>query len=312
MERQISETRNSPARVVTNLFKAPAEFLVKNAPWLDPNYETLAAAAITLGSVAKTTLRNLRGEVDITKAVPESKAEAVILAVAQALDGFDGTHARKMNELTEDEILFEEITGVDLPEKHNSAVGGLLDTLNDRWGAGVMGISRIIVAHQRGHRYGELAAVLATLTNPWPSYYRARGESRFEVFPETGGNIFESAGTQFGRTILGTISTLYPNINFEVAERKIPIPFQAFADTITTAANITTAIKRRRGGTVVNWPDRNDFEEGRKGDRKYRKAVIKTNKIQSDGILKSPWLLRAAVITAVAVVATELVIHRKK
>jgi len=306
----VSETRNSPIRgQIAFVPEKIATVVHKRLPALSPTMLTAASAVATLAATTLATVRNLREETSLNG----SKTEAGLLIGALALDFEDGALAREFNRLSEEEAARVKETGEEIPEKHNTRWGGMWDALNDRWGAAVMGISRIIVANQKGNKYGELMATLATLAQSWPSYFRARGESNLEVFPESGRNILEFFGTHAGRTLLAIPATLYPfNIRVGVLGKEINLTFQEIADTVSATANIVTTIRRIRGGTPMELPKRSDYKEDKKGDQEYQQAMVRINKIKLDADLRQKALLIAGFTTTAAVLGTHFILRRKK
>ena len=305
----VSETRNSPLRgQIAFVPEKIATVLHKRMPALSPTMLTTASAVATMAATTLATVRNLRGETSLNG----SKTEAALLIGALALDFEDGALAREFNRLSEEEAARVKETGEEIPEKHNTRWGGMWDALNDRWGAAVMGISRIIVANQKGNRYGESVATLATLIQSWPSYFRARGESNLEVFPESGRNIVEFFGTHAGRTLLAIPATLYPfNIRIRIPRGDINLTFQEIADTVSASANIVTTIRRIRGGTPMKLPKRSDYKEDKEGNQEYQQAMAKINKIKLDADLRQKALLIAGFATTAAVLGTHFILRRK-
>lgn len=262
-----SETRNSGLRAkLAFLPEAAAKVIHKEIPDLSPNMVTGASAVATAVVALMAERRNRTGETGFKG----SRAELAMLVIAQALDFFDGSLAREINKIGD--------------KNHDSRWGGLYDALNDRWGAGAMGISRIISAHKRNDLYGEIVATAATLTNPWPSVLRATGEVRGETFPESGKNVLEFFGTHAGRTALAIPATLYPNM----------FHFQKVADTISALANILTITKRAKGGNVLELPQE------------------KLDTIKAEAGFRGKGLFLAALGTGTAVLGTHAFLHRKK
>ena len=261
-----SETRNSGLRAkLAFLPEAAAKVIHKEVPDLSPNMVTGASAVATAVVALMAERRNRTGETGFKG----SRAELAMLVIAQALDFFDGSLAREINKIGD--------------KHHDSKWGGLYDALNDRWGAGAMGISRIISAHKRNDLYGEIVATAATLTNPWPSVLRATGEVRGETFPESGKNVLEFFGTHAGRTALAIPATLYPNI----------FHFQNVADTISALANILTITKRAKGGNVLELPSE------------------KLDTIKAEAGFRGKGLFLAALGTGAAVLGAHAFLHRK-
>lgn len=282
-----AETRNSSIRqYLAFIPESTARTVHRILPNLSPNHVTLASSLATLYVGIQAGRRNINGEVDFA----HSRGELVVLALAQGLDFFDGSLAREIKKVGDRE--------------HDSRLGGMLDSLNDRWGALVMGVSRMASANRRGDRYGEFVARLATLTNPWPSYLRAEGEANLKVFPESGKNPLEFFGTHAGRTLLAIPATLYPSLKLEVFGKKFTL--QNVTDTITTISNVVTMVQRIRGGTPIEEPDFR-LEEDR-----YNEKMEEIYKIRDDAEFREKGLLMAALGTTAAVLATHFILHRRK
>lgn len=282
----VSETRNSPVRTALSFIpEAVARVVHEKVPWITPNQVTFTSAVATLAATLLAERRIRKGG-----DFKSSRIELIILGIALALDFFDGSLAREFNKLT--------------PEKHNTTWGGMWDAVNDRWGAGVMGISRIVAAHRRGDRVGEFFASLATLTNPLPALLKARGESKFQVYPETSNPLRDPLGffgVHLGRTIVGIPATLYPDHYI-----------QNLADVVTSLGNIVVTNRRRKPGNIMRVPLRSEFEEGEEGDDKYKEVVDKRQKVRDDAQFRAKALTIATVATAGAVLATHFILHRKK
>lgn len=265
MERSegLSESRNSGVRKVLKFIpEAGAKIVHKLVPDLTPNQVTAASALATTIVAVMAERRNTIGK-------GSSKVELAVLAIAQGLDFFDGSLAREIKRVGDRE--------------HDSKWGGMWDSTNDRWGAGVMGISRIISAHLRSDRFGETVATITTLTNPLPALLRAVGERRGEVFPESGANSLEFFGTHAGRTILAIPATLFPSF----------YRLQNTADTISAVANTVVTFKRFQGGIPLELPEERDA-------------------LSEDANFRGKALIYATIATGAVVLATHIFLHRKK
>lgn len=284
----ISVTRNSSLRRRGAFIpETTARAIHKVVPDLNPNVLTAISAFLTTVASFASERRNRNGEISFHA----SKKEGVILAFAQTLDVLDGALAREVNRVT--------------PGKHGTRWGGLWDALNDRWGAASMGISRIVAANKRGDKYGEFVAKTATLTNPLSSFFRAEGESKGEIFPESGRGFKDPLGffgTHLGRTLLAIPATLYPNLKASILGRTITL--QDVTDTLSTVANVKTTLDRAKGGKKVELPDLKDKDA-------YKEAKEKLATMKTDATFRRNGLIFAVAGTTLGVIATNKLLHPK-
>lgn len=290
----ISETRNSGIRAqLTFIPELTAKLIHERVPDLTPNQITLASAGATLAATLMAA-RRIREDGDFKSSIKE----LITLGIALALDFFDGSLAREINKLTPEEQARKD-EGEKIPEKHNTKWGGMWDAVNDRFGAAVMGLSRIVAAHRRGDRIGEFFATLATLTNPLPALLRALGESKFQVYPESSNPLRDPAGffgVHVGRTLAAVLGTLYPDYYL-----------QDIADAAVSFGNIVVTKRRLKPGKIMEIPDSTKLSK-----KEYDEAMEKRQKARDDAEFRATALAIASVATAGAVLATHFILHKKK
>ncbi len=103
-----------------------------------------------------------------------------------------------------------------------------------------MAFSRAFQAHKKHNRLGVTLALIETVTSSLPSLMRAFDEKEGHKGPEIPPNLFGLAGTRFGRTALGIVSTVSPEIR--------GVPVQELFDAITIISSLTTAAGRLKIG----------------------------------------------------------------
>lgn len=156
----LSPTRNSRIRELTaEPIGKVAGWLHEQSPWLSPDQVTaLGLVGTALGAIWATEQNSKnRGN----RLLP-----LIVLVASSGMDALDGALARVSGQAS----------------KH----GQILDACSDRIGEAAMGLARMVAALRRGDIVGTVAATLATLTAPLPSWARASAEEQGRVVPETG------------------------------------------------------------------------------------------------------------------------------
>ncbi len=282
----VSVTRNGHARKkLAFIPETAARFIYKYTPlWFsNPNLWTLASAIITPLAVIKSTLRNIRNPegINLYEIPAESGDEIVGVGGSATIDMFDGSLAREKNLVD--------------PGSHDTRVGGSNDSLNDRWGNFVLGISRTTAAFFRGDKYGVGIATASTIARAIPAWQRSREEAEGRTYPESGNGWRDPLGflgTHGGSTPLSVLATLYPKVKIEFKGWKATIAVQNIVDTITFAGAVTVIFRRTRNGTLIPLPDPSNEEE-------YKKKLAKIEEIKGDAEYRKPRLVRAAIATGV-------------
>lgn len=215
----ISKTRNSFLRQQTDgLIYVATNLVHKSLPWLTPNEITASGVIEVLAGVYLAERNNIS-----TKPSGLITASSLFLEADGYLkDRFDGELARIINK--------------EFPGKHDSSLGQLCDVMADRTEEIGAAIFRAHTAYTKGSKFGEQAAFGVAVTTTLPSLTRAYLESLGYTVPEMGLNIFQAAGTRFGRIILGTAATHLREV--------YDIPLQPGIDAFAAAANINNAFAR--------------------------------------------------------------------
>ena len=199
MEKQKQSAQNSPLRKYTEpIVRTVAKGLIKVFPTITPNNVTdIGTGLVAMGGLAAT--------------IPHegfTPWAIGLMAAGTIADAFDGAVAREQGSA--------------------SVQGALHDTLSDRLQESALAGARIVQASGRKDVAGVAAAALAGITNPIPSYLRARVEKMGYVVPESGTGFL---GTRPARAISGIVAT---------AEQST----QPILDSITVLSNITASIER--------------------------------------------------------------------
>lgn len=215
----VSKTRNSALRQQTDVLIHATTLVIHRAlPWLTPNEITALGVIEVLGGVYLAERNNLAiipsGLVNTTSLFLEGDG--------YLKDRFDGELARIVNN--------------EFPGKHDSSIGQLCDVMADRTEEIGAAIFRAHTAYIKKSKLGEQAAFSVAVTTTLPSLTRAYVESLGYAVPEMGLNIFQAAGTRFGRIILGTAATHFREIR--------GVPLQPAIDTFSAVANVNNAITR--------------------------------------------------------------------
>lgn len=148
--------------------------------------------------------------------------------------------------------------------KTSSNKGAMLDLMIDRWQETGLAVTRVASASMRRDPIGVLAATFAGITNPLPSYYRAKVEELGYYVPESGAKFTSFLGTRPVRALFGITATAYPEPQLFGAET----PLQPILDSVTGLSNVFTAFERasiyRRAvkGSLEQNPDQNAQELG--------------------------------------------------
>lgn len=145
---------------------------------------------------------------------------ATLIASGSSLDVLDGAVAQEQGTV--------------------SLSGALLDVMSDRKQETTLALARIASASMRRDSLGVITATAAGLSNPLPSYYRARVEEKGYFVPEGGTRVVSALGTRPVRAILGTAATAYPELPVPCIE----MPMQPFIDTLSALSNIVTTFER--------------------------------------------------------------------
>lgn len=107
----------------------------------------------------------------------------------------------------------------------------------DRWEYLASGVGRLIDARSRGSRYGQIAAVAATIAGQLPSVAKAFIGDEYGIEPNEGGNTkVDIVGTHAGRMPLVTFAQDFPKI--------AGVPVQEIVDTMVTIASLRVAKQR--------------------------------------------------------------------
>lgn len=203
--------RNSPLRLkVEKLLKPVVDRLTK-IPGIKADHITLAGLGLVgLGSLEKVLMPD---------SLPAALIAFGLMSFGVSGDALDGALARALDQ--------------------SSPHGALLDLLVDRGEESMMALARIFAASSRRDPLGVLAAFLAGLTNPIPSYLRAKVEAKGGVVPESGKNPISFLGTRGGRVLTSVPTTAFPTtVEFN------GLSFQAGIDFASALANIITTCER--------------------------------------------------------------------
>ena len=201
----IEKTRNSPFREVSKIFYPLAKKL--NDFGIKANQVTLAGTYLTgLGSLLKMSEKQFGTDF--------SFFALGLFVLGLTCDGLDGALAR--------------ISGTADKE------GAVYDLVNDRVQELLLTTTRIANASERRDILGVIAATLAGLTNPLPSYIRAMVEAKGGCVPETGKNPLSFLGTRAPRTGLAILATCFPEVAIDYTKS----PFQPIADLLITVGNV--------------------------------------------------------------------------
>jgi len=215
----VSETRNSPIR---ELMDKPLGYVTEKInrafPELHPNHlNVLGAVGVGVGSILAANRSGDNPTCDKILTI----SSAITIAASSLTDAFDGKLAR---------LLASKGKNIDFSS------GQIKDTVSDRVQETALGLSRMISAKKRGDKIGQTLAFITTITNSLPSYARSLAEKRGKPVPETGNSIYGLLGSRVGRGVMGSIATVFPEIQ--------DVPIQVISDAMMASANIINTIDR--------------------------------------------------------------------
>ncbi len=220
----LSETQNSSLRELSaGAIQFTVDRLHEALPDLTPNHLTILGV---VGVATASTLLTLR-KGDASLRDKALTAVSLFSLVGSTIgDGLDGTLARTLKAKNQGDI--------------DSNLGQLLDVLADRTGENAMAFSRAAQAHKKHNRLGVSLALIEAVASSLPSLMRAFDEMRGYKGPEIPPDLFGWAGTRLGRTALGIISTVLPEIH--------GVPVQELSDALTIISSLLTAAGRLKIG----------------------------------------------------------------
>lgn len=224
----ITETRNSWIREKTKgTFEGLAEEIHNHFPFISPTHVNIAGViGVKFASEWAKKINTENTDIALKQKLTRQLLVAAALGITNLFDAVDGPLARLKNKLNPGSIDFD--------------LGDKLDASVDRIEEYIMGANRIKTAKKNGHKVDELAAFTATITNPFPSVFRAKSEAKGVIVPEGGKSLLGFFGTRVGRAITSIAAAACPEIKI----KGIRIPIQTPLDIATTISNVKTIVER--------------------------------------------------------------------
>ncbi len=223
MSKELEDSRNGFLRQRTSsTVQKITGKLHQRFPEVTPNHLTIAGLiGVSLAGAYAAYEQNSKGEKYYSSPFSILLPLSVMFG-SMLCDALDGSLARTIQK--------------ENPLAHNSSSGQQVDGLADRMSELMLGIIRMVAAHNRNDPLGEIIAFTATLTNAFPSLLRGFAEEQGHIVPETGKGLTGLLGTRIGRSTANLFATILPN--------PLGIPVQEIMDGITTIANTKTAFDR--------------------------------------------------------------------
>ncbi len=211
-------TRTSGIREVTApLRKRVVEKLHEEFPYLTPDaLSIISAAGVGIGAIAAA-IENEKGAGKLVKAVT-----AMEIVASSVLDAFDGELARLLDKLS--------------PGSNDFFAGQLKDAVSDRFQELFLWLSHYYAAKKREDKLGEVTAMASIVTGVLPSLARAYAEKQGYKVSETGVRPDRFFGSRLGRTIVGIVGAVYPEIK--------GVSVQSIGDGLVTVANMINTYER--------------------------------------------------------------------
>lgn len=267
-----SPTRNSSMRDSLKLNKKIAGGIMGVYRDFNPNLLTLLSGALYADAARRVAKIIPDGKVDSLKKLLKLLPVLGEAIVAWLIDGVDGDTAREKMRIN--------------PGSHNEKMGGLIDTVVDRWGGFVLARARMKTVEGN---YEKAIAAVAGLTGTLPAERRNLGETKGQKFQEMG------IGTMGPRTAMAILSTFFPKIEFTLREKTVSIPVQRVLDTVTTITNLLAFLQRLRGGQEIELPDKAKYPEKYEEVKAQKDKIIEAAKYKRKAVKNTVWLTAAGI-----------------
>ncbi len=266
-----SPTRNSSMRDSIKLNKKIAKGIMGAYRDFNPNLLTLLSAVLYADAARRVAKIIPDGKVDSLKKILKLLPALGEAVVAWLIDGVDGDTAREKMRIN--------------PGSHNEKMGGLIDTIVDRWGGFVLARARMKTVEG----YDKAIAAVAGITGTLPAERRNLGETKGQKFQEMG------IGTMGPRTAMAMLSTFFPKIEFTLREKTISIPVQRVLDTVTAITNLIAFAQRLRGGKEIELPDPAEYPKEYAEKKAQKDKIISAAKYKRRAVKNTVWLTAAGI-----------------